>query len=115
VDIQGYAQASGEKCRSNGSPECPNRARTRLLTVLHASNTIMPTREADTILEFHIDIDREEDGRWIAEIIDLPGVLAYGSTKSEAIAAAEALALRVIADKIEQEKSSPMSITFATA
>ena len=75
----------------------------------------MPTREADSILEFHIEIDREDDGRWIAEIPDLPGVLAYGSTKAEAIAAAEALALRVIADRIEEDKSAPMSIKFATA
>jgi predicted RNase H-like HicB family nuclease len=75
----------------------------------------MPTREADSILEFHIEIDREDDGRWIAEIPDLPGVLAYGSTKAEAIAAVEALALRVIADRIEEEKSAPTTIKFATA
>jgi predicted RNase H-like HicB family nuclease len=87
----------------------------RLLTTLHASNTIMPTRETDTTLEFHIEIDREEDGRWIAEIPDLPGVLAYGDTKQEAIAGAEALALRVIADRIEEEKSAHLSIKFATA
>jgi predicted RNase H-like HicB family nuclease len=66
-------------------------------------------------LEYQIAIDREEDGRWIAEISELPGVLAYGATRDEAIAAAEALALRVIADRIDVEKSAPMSITFATA
>jgi predicted RNase H-like HicB family nuclease len=62
----------------------------------------MPTREADTTLEFHIDVDREEDGRWIAEISDLPGVLAYGSTKAEAIAAVEALACRISSDYLNQ-------------
>jgi predicted RNase H-like HicB family nuclease len=66
-------------------------------------------------LEYQIAIDREEDGRWIAEISELPGVLAYGATRDEAIAAAEALALRVIADRIDVEKSAPMSITFAMA
>jgi len=45
-----------------------------------------------------ITTDREDDGRWIAEIESLPGVLAYGDTKEEAVAKAEALALRVIAE-----------------
>jgi predicted RNase H-like HicB family nuclease len=48
-----------------------------------------------------VELDREEDGRWIAEVIDLPGVLVYGSTREEALAAAQALALRVLADKLE--------------
>jgi len=51
-----------------------------------------------------LKIDREEDGRWIAEVPSLPGAMAYGATKDEAVAAAEALALRVIADKIEEQK-----------
>lgn len=46
-------------------------------------------------------VDREEDGRWIAEIPELPGVMAYGSTRREAIANAEILALSVLADRIE--------------
>ncbi len=54
-----------------------------------------------------IEIEREEDGRWIAEVIDLPGVLAYGATREEAIAKVEALALRVIADRIEHGESIP--------
>ncbi|MCK9418690.1 MAG: hypothetical protein M0R70_04835 [Nitrospirae bacterium] len=45
-----------------------------------------------------IDIEKEEDGRWIAEVSDLPGVLAYGTTRDDAIAKVEALALRVIAE-----------------
>ena len=48
-----------------------------------------------------IEIEREEDGRWIAEVSDLPGILAYGKTREEAIAKVEALALRVIADRID--------------
>ena len=54
-----------------------------------------------------IEIEREEDGRWIAEVDDLPGVLAYGKTRDEAIAKVEALALRVIADRLDHGESIP--------
>ncbi len=54
-----------------------------------------------------IEIEREEDGRWIAEVFDLPGVLAYGTTREEAIAKVEALALRVIADRIDHGEIIP--------
>lgn len=54
-----------------------------------------------------IEIEREEDGRWIAEVSDLPGVLAYGKTREEAIAKVEALALRVIADRLDHGESIP--------
>jgi len=54
-----------------------------------------------------IEIAREDDGRWIAEIPDLPGVMAYGSTEAEARLRAEALALRVIADRIEHGEPVP--------
>lgn len=65
-------------------------------------------------MNFNIEFDREDDGRWIAEIAELPGVLAYGATKDEAEAAVEALALRVIADQIENQKVGQKSISFAT-
>jgi predicted RNase H-like HicB family nuclease len=64
-------------------------------------------------LNFKIEFEREDDGRWIAEIPELPGVMAYGATKSEAEAAVEALALRVIADRIESEKIGQKMISFA--
>lgn len=54
-----------------------------------------------------IDIEKEEDGRWIAEVSDLPGVLAYGKTREEAISKVEALALRVIADRIDHGETIP--------
>ncbi len=54
-----------------------------------------------------IDIEKEDDGRWIAEVSDLPGVLAYGKTRSDAIAKVEALALRVIADRIDHGEIIP--------
>jgi predicted RNase H-like HicB family nuclease len=54
-----------------------------------------------------IDIEQERDGRWIAEVPDLPGVLAYGQTRTAAISRAQALALRVIADRLDNGESIP--------
>ena len=54
-----------------------------------------------------IEIEREEDGRWIAEIPDLPGVVVYGDSQNEAISKAEALALRVLADRLENGEEIP--------
>ena len=54
-----------------------------------------------------IEIAREDDGSWIGEAPDLPGVLVYGKTEAEARAKAEALALRVIADRIEHGEPVP--------
>ena len=52
-------------------------------------------------MKFTIEYEREEDGRWIAEIIELPGVLAYGNNPDEAMAHAKALALFTVADRLE--------------
>jgi predicted RNase H-like HicB family nuclease len=52
-------------------------------------------------MKMTIEFEREDDGRWIAEVTELPGVLAYGKSPDEAIAHAKALALRVIADRIQ--------------
>jgi predicted RNase H-like HicB family nuclease len=54
-----------------------------------------------------IELDREKDGRWIAEVVALPSVMAYGKSRREALAAVEALALRVIADRIEHGEADP--------
>jgi len=54
-----------------------------------------------------IEIEREENGRWIAEIPDLPGVMVYGNSRDEAISKAEALALRVLADRFEHGEEIP--------
>lgn len=66
-------------------------------------------------MQLRIEYDQEEDGRWIAEVVELPGVIVYGSTRQEATAKAEALALRVIADRIEHGESvpAPFDISFA--
>lgn len=54
-----------------------------------------------------LEIEQEEGGRWIAEIRDLPGVLAYGVTRSEAVIKAEVLALRVLADRLDHGEPVP--------
>jgi predicted RNase H-like HicB family nuclease len=61
---------------------------------------------------FRVEFEREEDGRWLAEIPELPGVMAYGPTKPDAEVAVVALALRVLADRTEQRKKTPRSIQF---
>ena len=55
-------------------------------------------------MNFVVEIEQETDGRWIAEVIELPGVLAYGQTPDEATAKVQALALRVVADRLEHEE-----------
>ena len=65
-------------------------------------------------MNFKIEFELEDDGRWVAEIPKLPGVMAYGATRDEAEAAVEALALRVIADQIETDKVGQKTINFAT-
>ena len=66
-------------------------------------------------MNYNIEYEREEDGRWIAEVPQLPGVLAYGITAEEAMRKAEALALRVLADRLEMAECSPMPISIGFA
>ena len=54
-----------------------------------------------------IEFDREDDGRWIAEVPEFPGVMSYGDTRETALSYVEALALRVIADRLEHGESIP--------
>jgi predicted RNase H-like HicB family nuclease len=69
------------------------------------------------MMTFTVEYEREDDGRWLAEVIELPAVLAYGGTENEAIAKAQALALRVLADRLEHGEGKPefVSISFAAA
>ena len=63
-----------------------------------------------------VELEQEEDGRWLAEVVDLPGVLAYGENRAEALAKAETLALRVIADRLEHGERAPaLNNLFAAA
>ena len=63
-------------------------------------------------LSFRIEYEKEEDGRWLAEVPALPGVMAYGKTKQDAEVEVTALALRVIADRTQQARKPPKSIRF---
>jgi predicted RNase H-like HicB family nuclease len=58
-------------------------------------------------MRLHVEIEREDDGRWIGEVPALPGVLAYGATENDARAKAAALALRVLADRLEHGEQLP--------
>ena len=67
-------------------------------------------------MQFTVEVEREEDGRWISEIPQLPGVLACGASREEAITHAQVLALRVMADRIEHGESLPEAAqAFAVA
>lgn len=68
-------------------------------------------------VKFRVEIEREEDGRWLAEVPELPGVLAYGSSATEAQAKVQALALRVVADRLEHGEAGPdlIDISFNAA
>ncbi len=68
-------------------------------------------------MQFTIEVEREEDGRWIAEIAEIPGAMTYGTSRGEAVARVEALALRVLTERIEagEQPVEPIRITFAAA
>jgi predicted RNase H-like HicB family nuclease len=68
-------------------------------------------------MTFTVEIEQEDDGRWIAEVLELPGVLTYGQSPEEAQAKVQALALRVVADRLEHGEAGPdlLSIAFAAA
>jgi len=64
-------------------------------------------------MNFNIECEQEEDGRWIAEATGLPGVLAYGQTRDEAMTKAETLALRVLAERLEHGEGRPEPISIS--
>ncbi|MEW6207479.1 MAG: type II toxin-antitoxin system HicB family antitoxin [Acidobacteriota bacterium] len=68
-------------------------------------------------MNYTIEIEQEEDGRWLAEVIDLPGAMVYGQTREEAVARVQALALRVVAERLENNESAPelVSVSFKAA
>jgi predicted RNase H-like HicB family nuclease len=65
------------------------------------------------VMQLSIELDREEDGRWIAEVLELPGVMVYGSTRDEAIGAVERLAVEVIADRVAHGELPQSSFNLA--
>jgi predicted RNase H-like HicB family nuclease len=68
-------------------------------------------------MRFTVELEQEEDGRWLAEVTEIPGVLAYERTAAQAMAQAQALALRVLADRLERGELTPalLSVSFAAA
>jgi len=69
------------------------------------------------LITFKVDVEREDDGRWLAEVIELPGVPAYGDTQGAAVSKVQALALRVLAERLEHSEAAPelLSISFNAA
>jgi predicted RNase H-like HicB family nuclease len=74
-----------------------------------------PSSARSQDLQFNIETERETDGRWIAEVLEIPGAMAYGRTEKQAKAKAYALALHAIADDIEKSKRLPQSINIGCA
>jgi predicted RNase H-like HicB family nuclease len=66
-------------------------------------------------MNYSIESEREDDGRWLAEVTGLPGALAYGTTQEQACAKAEALALRILAERLEQSEAKPQAFSMALA
>ena len=64
-------------------------------------------------MNFSLECEREDDGRWLAEVSQLPGVLAYGASANEAMAKAEVLTLRVLAEQLEHVEVQPMEINIS--
>jgi predicted RNase H-like HicB family nuclease len=66
-------------------------------------------------MNFVIECEREDDGRWLAAVPQLPGVLACGASANDAMAKAQVLALRVLAERHENHETGPQAITFSIA
>lgn len=66
-------------------------------------------------MKLSIECERESDGRWIAEIVQIPGAMAYGETREAAMARAEIVALRTLADRIEHGEAKPLDISISLA
>jgi predicted RNase H-like HicB family nuclease len=66
-------------------------------------------------MKLTIETDQEDDGRWIAEVPELAGVLAYGATREAAMAKAEVLALRVLAEQLEHGEAAPVGLSITVA
>jgi predicted RNase H-like HicB family nuclease len=80
-------------------------------------NLRLPIGSVEIAMNLTIEYEQETDGRWIAEVLELPGVLSYGPTRDAAIAHVQALALRVLADRLEHDEAAPTwtPIAFAAA
>ena len=92
----------------------PLPANGRPLYPFSPSGRTQPDRSGYTgSVDLSIELDREDDGRWIAEALELPGVMTYGSTREEAIGNTEKLALEAIADRITHSELPPSALSVA--
>jgi len=68
-------------------------------------------------MRYVVEVDREEDGGWLAEVLEMPGAVAFGETREEALRAAEALVLRTLADRVEHREvpAAKLEISFVSA
>ncbi len=66
-------------------------------------------------MKFHVECEQEADGRWLAEVPELPGVLCYGVSAGDAMRKAEALALRALAEQLESGERQPVEFSFTLA
>jgi len=64
-------------------------------------------------MNFQIELNQEDDGRWMAEVPELPGVMTYGQSRDDAIARVQALALRVLAERLEHGEAAPVLLTVS--
>jgi len=96
----------------NGDDERPQLVKERLL----APSAGASGRQAMKV-SYRVEIEEEEDGRFLAEVVDLPGVMAYGETAEVALAHVQALALRVLADRLDHGEGpeGPVSVVFETS
>ena len=79
--------------------------------------TLRSTHQGRAGMQLAIELEREDDGRWIAEVPDLSGVMAYGQSREQAVVMVQALALRVLAERLEHGETAPelLSVTFKAA
>jgi predicted RNase H-like HicB family nuclease len=64
-------------------------------------------------MHFTLECEQEDGGRWLAEVLELPGALAYGESREQAMARAEVLALRVLAERLEHGEAGPIDISIS--
>ena len=67
------------------------------------------------MITFKVEVEQEEDGRWLAEVLELPGVLAYGQDQDSAVSKVQALALRVVAERLEHGEAGPQLLSISVA
>jgi predicted RNase H-like HicB family nuclease len=109
--VPAAADAHNVRCDQSSSVGLPPQRTIRVVSSPQSREVIAVS------VDFNVETELETDGRWLAEVVELPGVLAYGLTQDEAIAHVQALALRVVADRLEHDEagSDYLNISFSAA